>query len=442
MPIFRKEDFDRVCFYAPGYLAVVETQQASRFEDALIAGRTSPWKAANDLRRHAAHALEAWSDLHERPFAPVCLTLYLNERCELACRYCFSNPSRTAQPEAGLSSAAVSAAAHLVARNCLIAGVPLVVAFHGGGEPAIDLADMQRLLKIIESVARAHHLPLFRYIATGGVVPQENIHWLARHFDLVGLSCDGPPFIQARQRPLRSGGDSSGYVVRAAEIIHAAGKPLHVRVTITPDSIRYQSEIAEYICRQLHPQEIHVEPAYHGGRAGRAMALTVQQASDFVAHFFEARAVAQAYGIAWRCSASRPGEIHGPYCNIFRQVLHLLPGDGATACFKMNNTTVARTSGLLIGEPDRAPGTYELDASQIQQQRSLLAFDPQCKTCFNCFHCTRLCPDDCLLIPGAVSSSSRCHLHKLLAERLIDATARIILDQPAIQGVVSGECTA
>ena len=39
---------------------------------------------------------------------------------------------------------------------------------------------------------------------------------------------------------------------------------------------------------------------------------------------------------ACRCglSGTRPDEVHGPYCNVFRQTINLVPGDVAVACFK------------------------------------------------------------------------------------------------------------
>lgn len=46
------------------------------------------------------------------------------------------------------------------------------------------------------------------------------------------------------------------------DAVHLANKPLHVRVTITPQTINRQTEIAEYVCQRLRPQEIHVEAVY------------------------------------------------------------------------------------------------------------------------------------------------------------------------------------
>jgi uncharacterized protein len=423
--IFHKEMTADALFYAPGYLAVVDAAWADKFEEELCGTGPSTWDAVVNLHQYAAAALRIWSEIRSRPFSPVCLTLYLNEQCNLNCIYCFASPVRRTLPAALLTLSAVQRAARLVAKNCLQSGRPFVVAFHGGGEPALDLAEMERLLTAIEAIAREYQLPIFRYIATGGVIPPENAIWLAEHFDLIGLSCDGPPEIQERQRPLRNGKGSSGFVERTAEIIRAAQKPFHIRTTITSDSVHRQPEIAEYICHFLHPQEIHVEPVYLGGRADEKLHLNLEQMPKFVAHFFSAKAVAQTYGIPWLSSGSRPGEIHGPYCNVFRDVLHLLPGNGATACFKITNTDSARSANLLIGDYNQAKDEYHLDTSLIQQtQATMSRLMPDCATCFNQFHCSRLCPGHCMSEGKAPLSQVRCRVQALLVERMLEDTAQ------------------
>jgi sulfatase maturation enzyme AslB (radical SAM superfamily) len=425
LQIFRKCATTDALFYAPGYLAVVEDSLADKFEEALRGTGPSIWEAVVDLQQHAAAALRAWTDLRTRPYFPVCLTLYLNEQCNLNCVYCFASPGKRTNTTVPLSLNAVQSAARLVAENCQRASCPFTVVFHGGGEPALDLANMERLLTAIEETAWEYKFPIFRYIATGGAIPPENVRWLAKHFDLIGLSCDGPSEIQDRQRPLRNGMGSAALVERAAEIIHTEHKPLHIRTTITSDSVDRQEEIAEYICHFLHPQEIHVEPVYFGGRANDKPHLEPEQAEQFVAHFYNAKAVAQTYGIPWLSSGCRPGEIHGPYCNVFRDVLHLLPGDGATACFKMTNTDSACNVNLLIGDYDQATDEYRLDTFLVQKTQAVMSqSSSDCVTCFNQFHCSRLCPDHCLAEEKSPSSQARCQVQALLAERMLEETAQ------------------
>jgi len=45
----------------------------------------------------------------------------------------------------------------------------------------------------------------------------------------------------------------------------------------------------DYLCRQLAPTAIHLEPVYVGGRAGEIAAFEPDDALNFVAHFLQAR---------------------------------------------------------------------------------------------------------------------------------------------------------
>ena len=93
LPIFRQDHDNYALFYAPGYLAVVEIDQANLFEAKLTPSAPAKWPAVTELRRYAIKAQQTWADARSRPFAPVCMTLYLNNECNLGCTYCYANPS-------------------------------------------------------------------------------------------------------------------------------------------------------------------------------------------------------------------------------------------------------------------------------------------------------------------------------------------------------------
>lgn len=441
---FRQDLPAYALFYAPGYLTVVAPEKADAFERNLAAPGSDGEAAIIKLRRHAAAAQSAWAESATRPFAPVCLTLYLSNECNLNCIYCYSTAGTRPAPRLALDD--VGAAAQVVAENCRARRRPFTVVFHGGGEPTLHRRLADKILDLLAEVAAAHDLPLFRYIATNGVLSPAKVAWLAGRFDLVGLSCDGPDAIQSRQRPLRGGTSSAStpFVERTAQMVRDAGKPLHVRVTITPQSLHRQTEIAEYVCQRLQPQEIHVEPVYQIGRAEAGDCLTLAQAGDFVAEFLQARVVAGRYGIPWLTSGSRPLEIHGPYCQVFRSVLHLVPGRAATACFNTISAGQARAQGTLIGEEDETTGRFTLDQNRIQTlRRALRAEPPQCADCFNRYHCVRNCPDHCPLAGTAPAQGFRCHMQKMLmTARLQEMAARLWAGGMAETGALGGEVQA
>jgi sulfatase maturation enzyme AslB (radical SAM superfamily) len=476
-PVFRQDCAEYAMFYAPGCLCVVDLPGAEWFE-ATIAPRKNrlesepsarpelvlsrgegqsrrkeqnqdlDWGA--ELWRRAELAVAEASRWQEEPFRPECLTLYLNNECNLSCVYCHTDPSP--RPVARLELEAIAAAAEVVAENCRRKGRPFYIVFHGGGEPTLHRERVDRAMARLEAVASAHSVEPFRYVATNGVMPEEKAVWLTRRFDLVGLSCDGPADIQNSQRPRWGGGGTSHTLERTAHILRQEGCRLHVRTTITGATLHRQAEIADYICQQFSPEEIHFEPVYLGGRTGAATGLTAQQAGEFVTHFLEAREIARKHDILLITSGSRPGSIHGPYCHVFRSVLNLVPGGVATACFKVTNAAQVREKGAVIGAPNGETGRFEIDHLRVQELcQQLDTLPPACAGCFNRYHCVRECPDHCALdddTPQSRDSSVpgfRCRVQKALAYTTLREVAEALWSEAlarkaeGVKGSVYGE---
>ena len=430
LPVFRRDTAEYATFYAPGCLCVVAPADADWFESTLSRStdRDNRWGAV--LQQRARLAKERMYRWQTASFEPECLTLYLHNECNLHCVYCYATPSRESGPR--LAPEAIIAAAQVVAAHCHRQGRLFYVVFHGGGEPALYGDQVRDTLKQIENVALHHQVELYTYIATNGVMSENKARWLARHFDLIGLSCDGPPEIQESQRPYRTGSRSSAQALeRTAHILHQENSVFHVRATITPQTVYRQAEIADYVCAQLGPQEIHFEPVYAGGRTALQDRFEPHQADAFVSHFLEAQHAAARYGIPLTTSGSRPDAIHGPYCHVFRAVLNLVPGNVATACFKMTDATQCAQQGLVIGALNDQTGCFEIDQARIDALCSRLAFyPPECTTCFNRYHCVRECPDFCWLDANHPPDNQRrkpgfrCQVQKALSATWLNDLAK------------------
>ena len=437
LPIFRQDYGAYSLFYAPGYLAIVVPEQVEQFSNTLVDSRAKLSSVTTELFEHARTAQESWTAVSSQPFTPYCLTLYLHNECNLHCTYCFADPS--AQPARRLSLPAIRAAANLVLANCQAQNRPFTLVCHGGGEPTLHLSFLQKALQIVSDMTAAQQVPLFRYIATNGVLSSQKTRWLAQNFDLIGLSCDGPPDIQNQQRPLSGSGGSSKQVERTAHMLHEAGTPFDVRVTVTNNTWQRQAEIAEYICQVLQPNEINVEPVYQVGRAKSNGAI--MDADLFVASFLKAAQVAQQHHIPWRMSGSRPDEIHGPYCHLFRHVLNLIPGDIATACFKTSRPETVQHLGVHMGEMDEKNGRFTLQQDHIQQLSAKLHPIPHaCRNCFNQYHCVRHCPDHCPIeTTDSPTNSFRCRVNRQITLARLQETAVSLWHKARRSGGAAGQ---
>jgi hypothetical protein len=214
------------------------------------------------------------------------------------------------------------------------------------------------------------------------------------------------------------------------------GKPIHVRVTITSQTVLQQSEIAVYLCENLHPQAIHVEPVYLGEDyfqkevGNRTDWDGSTHADAFVSAFRRAQRIASTYGVPWQTSGSRPGEIHGPYCQMLRQVLQLIPGDIAAACFKTCDPEQAIRTKTMIGAYHPETDTIRIQEDRVDELRREILKRETCDDhcvgvdCFNYYHCSRGCPDGCAIQTQPAVSRFRCRVNQLLSLSQFEEVAR------------------
>jgi sulfatase maturation enzyme AslB (radical SAM superfamily) len=393
LPLFRVTRGGESVFYAPGHVAVA-------------------W--SEELVRCATEAQAAWRRLAEAPFAPECLTLYLNNRCNMACGYCFAAAGRE-EASPPIDERAALGAARLVARCCAEKNKPFHLVLHGGGEPTLDWESATRLVEGTRVIATEAGVGWVGFLATNGVLPEERAAWLGRELDLVEISCDGPAEIQDGQRPLPGGGPTSPHVARTARALREAGGRFVVRATITPETVERQTEIVTYLHEALGATAMRFEPVY------RASAFAPEQAEWFVEHFLAAQREARARGCDLAMSGARLDEIHGPFCDALRHALHLLPDGVATACFFCTDGRSAEAAGMAIGKWDEARGEYTLDANRIAaHRRKALELPAACRECINVCHCARECPERCAVADAAPETASfRCLVQRRLAEEWI-----------------------
>ncbi len=441
-PVFR---FDRVgrdsLFYTPGYLCVVKGPQADAFQARL--GQDARG-CAGELWRCAGSALEAWDRLTSRPFAPECLTLSLNNECNLRCSYCHSQPCLGSDVRLGVR--AIRAGAATVARSCHDAARPLYVVLHGGGEPLLRQGHASAALDAVEAVAGERGLPVTRYVATNGLMSEKKARWLAGRVERIGLSCDGPAELQDSQRARADGRPSAAIVERTGRIAKESGAQLLVRTTITRSGFTQQAAIAEYLLDRLAPQELTFEPVYRVGRGAVYPALAPRDAADFVAGYLQAARVANARGVPMHSSVDWATHLHGPFCHVLRGVLNLVPGDLATACFRYSRAEDVAQHGLVVGALQTGGGQLLIDEGCAADVRArALTWEEGCCTCFNQYHCARLCPEQCHVRPVQDSPTVdlfRCNVQRAItlarltqkAEELLTRTRE--LQEPQESGVL------
>jgi sulfatase maturation enzyme AslB (radical SAM superfamily) len=406
LPIFYLEGERDVLFYTPGYLVRVEKQnwrQTIRMSDA--------WR---QLERKAIKALEKPS-LRTSEFKPLSLNVYLNRHCNLECIYCFTKSTHKNKPLMALSTDAIIAAAQIVIKNCKEMNKPMVLVMHGGGEPTLDNR-LEPLVNYIKDVCSKEDVEIFTYLATNGVMTPAKAEKICQLFDLIGLSCDGPPNIQNMHRPLEDKANSSAYIERTVSILHRHFQAFEVRVTLTKNSWPQMMDIAQYLIDHIHPDGINVELAY----LTATPLITANDINTFTELYLSAQAHCQAAGIPWRGSAIRPSQHHQQYCHVLQDTFQIIPGDVATNCFLDNDSIESKGRGLQISAFDKQTKKWTFDFKKIHSLRTRLITNVQiCEDCIVSSHCHRSCPNICPFDNHSTLPDILCQLNQHLFNKVL-----------------------
>ena len=437
LPIYSALSGDHALLYAPRFICVLEERDAPaalrhverlafeppRRENVRATSLCGARHAAARIVKTAREAAREVTEASRQEFTPECLTLYVNNQCSMRCRYCYSQPEATMNGT--VSPEGVRAAARLAAGMCAARNSPFTLAFHGGGEPTLDPRHVDRLLDIAREEAGLVGLHPRTYISTNGAVSEETARWLAVRFDLVGVSCDGPPEVQDRHRPGRDGRPLSEYVGRTMSTLRRHGRPFHIRATISRETVYHQAEIVSYLADRYAPDEIRLEPVYVNP-SGEAL-LDVSHAGAFAGGFLAAQRAGEARGLRVTTSITRPDAVYGPYCNVLRRVLNLVPGDVATGCFLESRPEGVTRRGVQTGSLDSTHGVFRMDAEYIRSLITRCSERPVgCGDCLCSCQCTFGCPDRCALEASESSplregerGSFRCLVNRMLMETMI-----------------------
>jgi coproporphyrinogen III oxidase-like Fe-S oxidoreductase/wyosine [tRNA(Phe)-imidazoG37] synthetase (radical SAM superfamily) len=407
LPIFCLDQQDHCVLYTAGQFVVVDSDTADELQNMWTVHFKSlepgpSLEIASWLERQARNGLKIKDKTISKPYQPECLTLYLGNECHLNCVYCFSsNQAADTQQtikKSTLNLEVIYSAASLVMAYCSKKRTPFKLVLHGGGEPTLQWELLVQVVKMTQRMATQRQIGWHGYIATNGIISEQRAQWLARHFDVVGISCDGPPDIQVRQRPARNAKSTSDIIIRSAKTIRASGGSLELRATITRDIMRRQVEIVSYMIENMRPDRIRFEPVYVNRNLDR-LGFRATDADQFVQCFIQAQETASKLGSILTFSGVRPQEVHSAYCDPLRDVLRLTHDGVASACFLCVDSEQPLSKRFSIGNYDPVSKSFQLDQAAIDVHREQASqIEQRCHQCINVLHCSGTCPDRCRVL--------------------------------------------
>ena len=214
--------------------------------------------------------------------------------CNLACRYCFYLPKSALYPSGTfrMSDEVLEAAVEQVL--AAHPGPEVTIAWQGGEPTLMGLAFYQRAAAAIDRQRRPGQRVLQTMQTNGALIDAEWAAFLSAHGILVGLSMDGPPALHDAYRLDRGGHPTAARVLRAWELLSAAGADVNVLCAVHAANVREPLAVYRYF-RDLGARYLQFIPIVEPTRAPGAGPHTVSarsvrpgQYGRFLAALFDA----------------------------------------------------------------------------------------------------------------------------------------------------------
>jgi radical SAM protein with 4Fe4S-binding SPASM domain len=409
LPVFTIENGAESILYSPGYFLKINSLNQNQLQHALNYPQNienkQVQKAILDLLEKARQAKDSWEKQNQVPFTPECLTIHVGSECNLNCIYCYSKVEATGnQKLKGFPTLEmIISTLKFIHKHRSGQQNPLTVVYHGSGEPTLHWQQLVDTHQVITEFANENGIKIFSYIATNACLSVNQIDWLAKNINLIGISCDGPRAIQKKQR-IRNSKCSS--IDTVCQRIKEKDGRFDIMVTVTPDTIGKLSEITNYLIEACHAQTIRIEPVYLAGENS----FKENNADVFFKEYIKARNIANFHQVSFEYSGMRINEIHGTYCDVLRNTIRLT-ADGITRnCFCF----MAEKPGFTTGGLDIETFEFSLDKNINDLKSKATTIPDECSQCINIYHCSRGCPEFCVFENGKLIPF-RCRLNQLMA---------------------------
>lgn len=152
------------------------------------------------------------------------LVLTLTGRCNFACRYCYAS----GQEESDLSREDALAALREAGRS----GERFILQF-SGGEPLLMFPLIREVVREVEKEGYAAQMQIQ---TNGSLLTRSIARWLYDHHVGIGLSLDGKPSVNDRQRLSRDGSSAAAGAVRGFEALRAEGIAAGLTCVVTSEN--------------------------------------------------------------------------------------------------------------------------------------------------------------------------------------------------------------
>jgi len=322
-------------------------------------------------------------------FAPTRVGISTTTDCNLRCVYCYSNAGKEKQV---IQWGAVKTSIDVVAENARKKKIKgFEVGFFGGGEPTQAWKVMEDAVGYAREVAGKKGLEVFLNTGTNAMVSKPKAVWLAKNFDLIEISWDGPQGIQDIHRPRKAGNGSFDKVYQTIKTIEDCGGNYRLRSTISDYSAPQMEKIVTFVHNYLNPLSLQFEPLMPTGRGGNST-VTSPSASIFASQFVRALKRAREWGITLFSTVAQIGHVSSYFCGVQSRNFLITPYGQVTLCPEVTNPDLPESDVFFYGYFDSKNEEFVFDLKKMRKM-SLRKVD-KISRCANCF-CKWSCSGGC-----------------------------------------------
>jgi len=352
-------------------------------------------------------------------FAPARLVLLPTADCNLRCRYCFSSGGSSTQTlNLDIAKAGVD---YVLAKTLQLGLGRFSLTFHGGGEPTLAwnvLTDIHRYS--IEQCAKAK-IHFFSSLVTNCVWSPDKAIWIAKAFNRVTASFDGPKRVMDLHRLSPNGTSVFAQVARNVSALCHLGCQVGIRSTVSALNVRQLSESVRFF-HSLGVRHVHFEQLTPSGRA-KETGIPAPDAEEFIENFWRAYLVGQSLGIVVTSSHIRIDKPVGKYCTVLERSLCLTPDGSLTSCHRVSDRENPLWSQFAYGKFDNDNGSFTIDQTKVDRLIAESSIIPEeCADCIARPHCTIGCYQHNAVCHGnrTLPDKARCGITKELTCRVLE----------------------
>lgn len=368
----------------------------------------------NDIHLTGMNGDSPIATLNNATFKPTEVTLFLTNRCNLRCIYCYASAGSDSRADMPFSLA--KSGIDFVFSNALELGrKTFSIGYHGGGEPTLNWKVLVESLAYAKELARKQGIKVYASVATNGVLSEVKRQWIIKNLNGVSLSIDGLPKVQDVQRPKSSGASSSTSVLKTMKAFEKSGFPYSIRMTVTSVSVNRVTESFEYLLKHARPKRIQLEPVYNLGR-GQDKSLHVEP-DKFITAFHEAKRIADGYGVGLFFSSARIDTLTNRFCRSCGEGFSLTPHGNITACYEICDEKAKFSQDFIFGYYSRSQKCFLFDDEKLQKLRNRTVENiPWCQGCFCKWHCAGDCANKAhhAMVDGEFIGHPRCEITRSL----------------------------